>query len=72
MKTDRTYRLSRIFAEGWNVANRLPTCEVDALDLVTLAARNPYVLEVERSRWMSGFTNALATERPSAKQRARS
>lgn len=72
LTTDKTFRLSRIYAAGWNAANRAPTYEIDTLDLVKLATRNPYALEEERSIWTSGFTNALATERPKAKQKARS
>lgn len=68
---NETFRLSRVYAEGWNAANRLATGEVDALDLAKLATLNPYALEADRSRWTSGFTKALATERPRAKQRAR-
>ena len=68
---DETFRLSRVYAEGWNAANRLATVEVDALELAKLATLNPYVLEADRSRWTSGFTKALATERPKAKRKAR-
>ena len=68
---NETFRLSRVYAAGWNAANRLATREVDALDLARLATLNPYVLEAERSKWTSGFTNALATERPTAKRKAR-
>lgn len=71
LATNETFRLSRIYAAGWNAANQLATGEVDALDLARLATLNPYVLEAERSRWTSGFTNALATERPTAKRKAR-
>ena len=71
MTTNETFKLSRVYAAGWNAANRLATRDVDALDLATLAALNPYVLEAERSKWTSGFTNALAKERPTATRKAR-
>jgi hypothetical protein len=70
--TNGTFWLSRIYAEGWNAANALATAEVDSLDLASLATRNPYVVEAERSRWTSGFTSALVTERPRMYRRARS
>jgi hypothetical protein len=68
--TEGTFRLSRIYAEGWNAANRLSTGEVDAIDPARLASRNPYVLEAERSRWTSGFTAALAAGPPRGKRKA--
>ena len=43
-----SFRLSRIYAEGWNVA-RGP----EAADKV-----NPYSAEPERSRWQAGFASA--------------
>lgn len=64
MPDSEAFRLSRIYAEGWNAANRLATNEVDALDIGKVTALNPYSLEADRSRWMAGFTQALATERP--------
>ena len=66
-----TFRLSRIYAEGWNVANRLATREVEALDLSKLLKLNPYTLEPDRTRWTSGFTEALTEERPVTKLKAR-
>jgi hypothetical protein len=68
-----TFRLSRIYAEGWNAANRLAIDDIDALDLGKLATLNPYTLEADRSRWTSGFTQALtADEHPIANLKARS
>jgi hypothetical protein len=54
------FRLSRIYAEGWNAANKLAASECDALDLEKMAMLNPYALESDRSRWTKGFTRALA------------
>jgi len=69
--TNETFRLSRIYAEGWNMANRLATREVEALDFGKLATLNPYTLEPDRTRWTSGFTEALTEERPVTKLRKR-
>ena len=69
--TNDTFRLSRIYAEGWNTANRLATREVEVLDLGNLATLNPYTLVVERTRWTSGFSDALNEQRPVAKLRKR-
>jgi hypothetical protein len=71
MTTHETFRLSRIYAEGWNMANRLATREVEALDLGKLATLNPYTLEPDRTRWTSGFTEALTEERPVTRLRGR-
>jgi hypothetical protein len=69
--TNETFRLSRIYAEGWNMANRLATREVETLDFRKLATLNPYSLEPDRTRWTSGFTEALTEERPVTKLRKR-
>ena len=71
MTINETFRLSRVYAEGWNMANRLATREVEALDLCKLATLNPYTLEPDRTRWTSGFTEALTEERPVTKLKAR-
>ena len=54
-----TFKLSRIFAEGWNAASKLSAEESDGLDPRAAAALNPYVAEPERSRWSEGFAKAL-------------
>ena len=59
---DTGFRLSRIFAEGWNAAHALPVNESDGLDLRRVAALNPYASEPERSRWSEGFAKALRNE----------
>ena len=71
VSTNDTFRLSRIYAEGWNTANRLATREVELLDLGNLATLNPYTLVSERTRWTSGFSDALNEQRPVAKLRKR-
>ena len=54
------FQLSRIYAEGWNAANKLPFHETAGFDSAWLAALNPYAAEPEKSRWTKGFTKALA------------
>ena len=59
------FRLSRIYAEGWNAAHELSANESDGLDLWHMAALNPYTVEPDRSRWSEGFAKALGAEAPS-------
>jgi ribosome modulation factor len=46
------FRLSRIYAQGWNAARA-----------VNGAAANPYPADPERSRWQEGFSQAQADPR---------
>ena len=50
------FRLSRVYAEGWNMARKLPAAEI-----ASAVQRNPYSREPERSRWNEGFTLAVTT-----------
>jgi len=50
------FRLSRIYAEGWNAARSLPA--VSPLSGERIAKLNPYGTEPARSRWIEGFTKA--------------
>jgi len=50
------FRLSRIYAEGWNAARNLPA--VSPLSGERIAKLNPYGTEPARSRWIEGFTKA--------------
>ena len=54
-----SFRLSRIFAQGWNAANGMSTNERDGFELSGIEARNPYASEPERGRWSEGFAKAL-------------
>ena len=51
-----SFRLSRVYAEGWNAARQL--CTGTRADAATKTALNPYTLEPERTRWLEGFANA--------------
>lgn len=53
------FRLSRIFAEGWNKARELSAKESDDVNPSGVAALNPYQAEPERSRWSEGFAKAI-------------
>jgi hypothetical protein len=57
--SDAAFRLSRIYAEGWNKARKLSANESDDLDLRRVAALNPYAAEPERTRWSEGFAKAI-------------
>jgi len=59
MMGGKAFKLSRIYAEGWNAASRLSAAESDGMDPCGVAALNPYVMEPERSRWSEGFAKAL-------------
>jgi len=50
------FRLSRIYAQGWNAARTLVKSGDDAADAAKL---NPYRSGSERARWHEGFTKAL-------------
>ncbi len=63
--TDTGFRLSRIYAEGWNAAHKLSATECGGLDLGSVAALNPYAVEPDRTRWSEGFKKALGAEIPS-------
>jgi hypothetical protein len=52
------YKLSRVFAEGWNAARKLSSTVCDGLNGDGIAALNPYASEPARSRWTEGFTKA--------------
>jgi len=55
------FRLSRIEAEGWNAARRVPLAVLAQLDREKIAALNPYTYDPEQTRWNAGFANALAS-----------
>lgn len=58
---DNAFALSRIQAEGWNAARKLP---IDDIDDVRIAALNPYNGDAERARWLAGFMGALEATGP--------
>jgi len=53
------FRLSRIEAEGWNAARRVPLAVLGQLDGAKIAALNPYKRGAEHLRWNAGFASAL-------------
>jgi hypothetical protein len=59
MKTDDTFRLSRIQAEGWNAARRVATDKLGQMSNSKIDALNPHVDEAERTRWSAGFKSAI-------------
>lgn len=52
------YKLSRVFAQGWNAARRLPPSAHS--DLKAIGQLNPYKYEPERERWHDGFIEGSA------------
>ena len=55
MSNDQSFRLSRIYAKGWNAAKALSSDNLLDLDAEKIAAMNPYRQEDERLRWAEGF-----------------
>jgi hypothetical protein len=53
------YELSRAYAQGWSVAKKLGTANKTPMEAA--ACSNPYISEEERSRWMTGFADAVAS-----------
>jgi hypothetical protein len=58
-KTVTAYRLSRVQAEGWNAARRIPSTALDGFDAKKIERLNPYASDPERTRWSAGFESAL-------------
>lgn len=54
------FRLSRVYAQGWNKAHELSSEDRAQVDLCGLEVLNPYAAEPERSRWHEGFSKAFA------------
>jgi hypothetical protein len=59
MTGSTSFKLSRIYAEGWNAASGLSAAESDGMDPRGVATLNPYTVEPERTRWSEGFVKAL-------------
>ena len=53
------FKVSRIYAQGWNAANTISANDYGDLDHVKTAALNPYAVEPQRSRWSDGFQAAI-------------
>lgn len=52
------FRLSRVYAEGWNKARELSEKERAQVVVSGADALNPYAIEPLRARWAEGFTSA--------------
>jgi hypothetical protein len=59
MTGSTSFKLSRIYAEGWNAASGLSAAESDGMDSRGVAVLNPYAADPEKSRWSEGFVKAL-------------
>ena len=58
MTDNASYELSRIYAKGWAAGGDGSVVDSeDGLD-ATIAALNPYQIDVERDRWAQGFQDA--------------
>ena len=55
------FRLSRVFAQGWNRAHELSAKDRAYVDLCGEDVLNPYASEPERSRWSEGFSRAFSS-----------
>ena len=70
MSRSAAFKLSRIYAEGWNAAMQLFADESAQLGSAGIAALNPYSIEPERSRWSEGFTKAFGKEQSAGSPQA--
>jgi len=59
VKPEEDFRLSRVQAEGWNTARRMPLAGLATLDTAKIATLNPYFHDPEQMRWHAGFASAL-------------
>lgn len=55
------FRLSRVYAQGWNKAHELSPTDRAQVDLCGADVLNPYAAEPEHSRWSEGFAQAFST-----------
>ena len=62
--SDGAFRLSRIYAEGWNAAQKMSLVDDQGLDGSAGQALNPYRTEPQRSRWAEGFAKAMGNPKP--------
>ncbi len=56
---DEIFKLSRIYARGWNAANTMSANDYSQINPAKLTALNPYASEPQRSRWNDGFQAAI-------------
>jgi hypothetical protein len=55
------FRLSRVYAQGWNKAHELSAKDRAQVVLCGADVLNPYAAEPERSRWGDGFSKAFSS-----------
>ena len=53
------FKLSRVYAEGWNMARKISQAGKNPAD-VDSDRLNPYSSDPEHARWDEGFAGALA------------
>lgn len=53
------FKLSRVYAQGWNAANTISAKDYSKLNPARMTALNPYTSEPQRSRWNDGFQAAI-------------
>lgn len=56
---DDDFRLSRVEAEGWNMAQEYMRDQIKRPDEFQVADLNPYRADPARRRWSMGFNKAL-------------
>jgi hypothetical protein len=56
-----TYRLSRIYCQGWKAAKEMLLDRPEDLHAKTVAPENPHDTLEERARWSQGFEDALCS-----------
>jgi hypothetical protein len=58
MTENASFELSRIYAKGWSAGGDGSIVDSDEGLEATIAALNPYQIDVERERWARGFQDA--------------
>lgn len=53
------FKLSRVYAQGWNAANTISASDYSKLSPAKLTALKPYAAEPQWSRWNYGFQAAI-------------
>jgi hypothetical protein len=56
---DDDFKLSRIEAQGWNMAQEYMSDQTGVPDEFRIAELNPYRADPARHRWAAGFTKAV-------------
>lgn len=57
MENETAFKLSRVYAQGWNMARKISQTGNDPAQ-ADAGRLNPYSTDPEQARWMEGFSGA--------------